>query len=133
MPKKARELSAVEVRRLNRPGYHAVGGVSGLLLQVTQSGAKSWILRFRLAGRRRALGVGAFPDVTLAQARDRAREFRDQIAQGIDPIDARRETRATVLAQRVKTLTFDEATPKFLSTKAKEFRNRNMRKIGPAA
>jgi integrase len=133
MPKKAREMSAVEVRRLSRAGYHPVGGVSGLLLQVTQSGAKSWILRFRLGGRRRDLGLGAFPDVPLAQARDRAREARDRIAQGIDPVEARREAKTTMLAQRVKTLTFDEATPKFLATKAKEFRNPKHAKDWPSS
>lgn len=133
MPKKARELSAVEVRRLGKPGYHAVGGVSGLLLQVTRSGAKSWILRFRLGGGRRDLGLGPFPDVTLAQARDRAREARDQIVHGIDPVEARREVRATMLAQQAKALTFDEATQKFLATKAKEFRNPKHAKDWPSS
>ena len=133
MPKKVGEMSAAEVRRLGRAGYHAVGGVSGLLLQVTKSGAKSWILRFRLGGRRRDLGLGPFPDVPLAQARERARVSRDQIAQGIDPVEARRESKATILAQRAKTLTFDEATQKLLATKAKEFRNPKHAKDWPSS
>ncbi|WP_372613274.1 Arm DNA-binding domain-containing protein, partial [Halomonas sp.] len=46
MPRKARELSALEVRRLTSPGRHAVGGVDGLFLRVTQTGSRSWVLRY---------------------------------------------------------------------------------------
>ena len=46
MPKKARTLSALEVKRLTTPGFHAVGDVAGLLLRVDKSGARSWILRY---------------------------------------------------------------------------------------
>jgi len=56
MPKKARELSALEVRRLKHPGYHAVGVVPGLHLQVTPTGARSWILRAQVGNRRRDRG-----------------------------------------------------------------------------
>ena len=122
MPKKARELSPLEIRRLTKPGCHAVGGVSGLLLQVTK-GARTWILRFRLGNKRRDMGLGPFPDVSLAQARDKAREAREQIDLGIDPVEARRETRAAHLALRSKALTFDEAGRRFLASKTREFRS----------
>ena len=79
MPKKAKELSAVQVRRLTKPGLHAVGGVAGLHLQVKDSGACSWILRAQIGSRRRDIGLGGFPDITLAGARDKAREAREQI------------------------------------------------------
>src|SRR5690554_3413335 len=87
MPKKARELSAVEVRRLKHPGRgrnvtFAVGGVDGLLLQITPTAARSWILRCHVGGRRRHIGLGGYPDVPLAQARERAREVRELIWQG---------------------------------------------------
>lgn len=124
MPKIAREMSPIEVRRLNTPGYHAVGGVSGLLLQVTRTGGRSWILRFRIGDKRRDLGLGPFPDVTLAQAREKARAARDLIAQGLDPVESRREVVADMVAKQAKTLTFDEATKKFMSKKGNEFRNR---------
>lgn len=124
MPKIAREMSPIEVRRLNTPGYHAVGGVSGLLLQVTRTGGRSWILRFRIGDKRRDLGLGPFPDVTLAQAREKARAARELIAQGLDPVESRREVVADMVAKQAKTLTFDEATKKFMSKKGNEFRNR---------
>ena len=74
MPKKARELVPIEVQRLTKPGMHTVGGVAGLYLQVLPSGARSWVLRVMVAGKRRDMGLGGFPDVTLAQAREKARE-----------------------------------------------------------
>src|SRR5438552_1988003 len=52
MPRKAREMSALEVGRLVKPGRWSVGGVDGLALQVTATGARSWVLRFSAAGRR---------------------------------------------------------------------------------
>ena len=67
MPKLAKELTALQVKHLIRPGWHAVGGVAGLLLQVrapTGKGglpSRSWILRNRSAGKRRPLGLGAYP------------------------------------------------------------------------
>lgn len=99
MPKKAKELSALEVKRLrhgtikgsqaaSRPAetpciaYHAVGGVSGLMLQCrppagdAEIGARSWILRTMVAGKRRDIGLGGYPEVTLAQARENAREIK---------------------------------------------------------
>ncbi|MEW6647830.1 MAG: integrase arm-type DNA-binding domain-containing protein [Pseudomonadota bacterium] len=123
MPKKAKELSPVEVRRLARPGLHAVGGVAGLLLQVTESGARSWILRTTVGDRRRDIGLGGFPDVTLQQAREKAREAREQIRQGVDPIEQRKAARASLVAAGAKAITFDEAARKFLASKRLEFQN----------
>ena len=78
MPRQAKELSAVEVKRLEHPGKgrnatFSVGGVSGLLLQITPNGGRTWLLRVMVGEKRREIGLGGFPDVTLAQARDRAR------------------------------------------------------------
>ena len=53
MPRVAKELSAIEVKRLTKPGMQAVGGVAGLYLQVTSPNARSWILRTRVADKRR--------------------------------------------------------------------------------
>src|SRR5688572_2047706 len=90
MPKKAEELSAQEVRRLTTPGLHAVGGVAGLHLQVRGTGARSWILRVVVGNQRPDLGLGGYPDVTLEQARDKARQYRDGISRGVDPRASRR-------------------------------------------
>ncbi|MFT4916812.1 MAG: hypothetical protein ACI9C3_002683, partial [Yoonia sp.] len=87
VPKKAKELSALEVRRLNSRGLHAIGGVTGLYLNIQESGAKSWILRIMIGGKRREIGLGGFPDVSLSDARMDARDQRRQVSAGIDPLE----------------------------------------------
>ena len=133
MPKKARELSAADVRRIQHPGHahnatFAVGGVDGLLLQITPSGARSWVLRCNVGVKRRHIGLGGFPDVTLAGARERAREERDRIRQGIDPVEHKKATRAALVAAQKRGLTFSEAMEKYLGGKLEEFDNPKHRK-----
>ena len=132
MPRKARELSATEVRRLScRTGkngqpikaYHAVGGVSGLFLQVTPSGSKTWILRAVIGKKRRDIGLGAFPDISLSQAREKAREAKDKISRGIDPVEERHAARRALIAEQLSSITFDRAADEYIRKKAKEFRN----------
>ena len=120
MPKIARELSAIEIRRLSSAGTYAVGGVKGLLLRVTPSGTKSWVLRYvtgeirtSKAGlefyARRDHGLGSFPSVSLAQARQRAQEAFEAIRQGIDPVEMNRQKRADLRRSQRKLMTFAQA------------------------
>ena len=67
MPKRAKELGAIDVKRLGE-GVHAVGGVPGLCLQVKGTNAKSWILRVTTGAKRREVGLGVYPEVSLANA-----------------------------------------------------------------
>ena len=144
MPKKAKELSATEVRRLTKPGLHAVGGVSGLLLQVTESGARTWILRYATGEvltsstgkpytKRRDLGLGGFPDVTLAQAREAARDVKAKIRQGVDPVNERKAARDAVRAAQAKAMTFEQAARRCHEAKVDEFRSEKHRKDWIAA
>ncbi|MHA3978755.1 tyrosine-type recombinase/integrase [Halovulum sp. GXIMD14794] len=123
MPKLAEELSALEIRRLEAPGLHAAGGVTGLYLRISKTGAKSWILRATIGGKRTDIGLGGYPTVTLAQARERGREAHDQIRQGINPIDQRKAARAALIAAQAKAMTFEEAMGKYLAQKTAEFKN----------
>lgn len=120
MPRMTKELSATEVRRIEKPGLHAVGGVAGLMLQVTDTGAKSWILRASTGEQRmsangkpfvarRDFGLGGFPTVTLGGARERARELREQLRQGIDPVAERKAARRAAQAAHANRLTFAQA------------------------
>jgi integrase len=97
MPRKAKELTAIQVRRLVQPGQHPVGTVAGLRLNVKSTGARSWVLRTMVAGRRTDLGLGGYPDVTLAQAFERARKMLDKIRDGIDPVADKRARQAAVV------------------------------------
>lgn len=123
MGRKAREMSALEVGRLKQQGLHAVGGVSGLYLQVLPTGARTWVLRATVGERRRDMGLGGFPDVPLALAREKARQARLQIEQGVDPIEARRELRSALKASTAAARTFRECASAYIDAMAPEWRN----------
>ena len=94
------------------PGRHGDG--RGLFLYVKPSGARSWVLRYQMQGRRRDLGLGSFPDVTLAMARDRATEARRLIAEGEDPISKK---------QQAKPKTFKDAALELIESKRPGWKN----------
>jgi integrase len=89
MPRVAKALSALQVQRLTTPGLHAVGEVAGLALNVKTTGARSWVLRTTVAGRRGEFGLGGYPTVTLAQAREAARELLREFRAGRNPVAER--------------------------------------------
>jgi len=96
MPRIAKELRALEVERLKKPGTWPVGTVPGLSIQVKASGARSWVLRVVIGGRRREMGLGGYPAVKLAGAVDRARQIRQTIDEGNDPIGIRAAARSAL-------------------------------------
>ena len=73
--------------------------------------------------RRRDFGLGGFPDVGLAKAREKAREYKEQIRQGIDPVAAKQAARDALRAEHAKRLTFDKAAAQFITSKQREFKN----------
>jgi len=123
MGRKALEKGALQVARLTKPGLHFVGGVDGLALQVVPSGARSWILRMMVGDKRRDMGLGGFPDVTLALARDAARQARAKVKLGIDPIDEARANVSQLKASQAAALTFDQCTAAYIKAKTSEWRN----------
>lgn len=136
MPKQAKEMSAIEVKRLTsstgKDGkpyntFHAVGGVSGLLLQVAATGAKTWILRTKIGNKRRSIGLGGYPGVSLSEARRKSAEIKEKIAEGIDPVEERKTARRSLIAAQMSTMTFDQAMADYIDMKAKEFRNPRQR------
>ena len=126
MPRIAKELSALEVKRLEHsnssklPELAAVGGVAGLLLQITATGGKSWIFRTTIDGKRRKMGLGSYPTVSLAQARERARDASDAIWHGTDPIA---ERKSVIQAAKARNFTFADAVDQYLTVKLSEFKN----------
>lgn len=123
MARKAKDLTALEVSRLTCQGHHAVGGVAGLYLYVTGSGARSWVLRIMIGDRRRHMGLGSFPEVTLAQARSKAREAKDWQDQGVDPIERRTALMTSLKAQQVLPMTFEQAANAYIATRESEWKN----------
>jgi len=84
-------LTAVKIRQLSTPGRYADG--NGLYLIVDPSGAKRWILRILVQGKRRDIGLGGMNLVPLAEAREKALEFRKLARSGGDPLAAKRESK----------------------------------------
>lgn len=132
MPRKAIELSAIEIKRLSHAiskdgkpynAMHAVGGVSGLLLQVTPTGSKSWILRTFVGEKRRDIGLGGYPDVSLADARIKAQAAKEQIELGFDPVETKRTAKRALIDAQRQTITFEDAARRYIEMKAKEFKN----------
>ena len=120
---KVKPMTALSVGRLKAPGLHYVGEVAGLALRVSSTGAKSWILRVTIAGKRCDMGLGGYPDATMGDARRRARELREQIDNGGDPIRERQEARAELLASRRKALTFAQCVDAYLQAHGDGWRN----------
>ena len=77
-------LSATRAKVLKDPGRYADGG--GLHLYISKAGRKSWVQRVTIDRRRRDIGLGAFPSVSLAQAREKAADNRTAVAEGRDPL-----------------------------------------------
>lgn len=127
MPKKIEPKSAMQVARLSGRGLHAVGGVAGLHLQVAKGGSRSWILRTTVGSKRRDIGLGGYPDVPLALARDKARTLREKIGDGIDPIAEREEARQALIAAQGRRLTFEQAAAAKHASIVHEFRNKKHR------
>lgn len=128
MPKVAEELTALDVKRLVHPGgkrnvMFAVGGVPGLHLQLTPNNGRSWVLRTVVGSKRRDIGLGGFPGITLSMARDKAREARAKIENGIDPVEARKAAKAALVAVQSRGLTFAQAVDRALSAKLDAFKN----------
>lgn len=123
MPKKAKELGPLKVSRLNEPGLAMVGGVAGLGLQISDTGARSWVLRVMVGGRRRDMGLGGYPDVTLAGAREAARAARQKIKEGIDPVEDAKVKRSALQAAKASAMTFSEAASAYIAVKEAEWRN----------
>jgi integrase len=101
------KLNPKQVENLTEPGTYEDG--DGLRLVVKPTGRKSWLLRFQLAGRRREMGLGSFPEIGLKKARQEASAKRSQLSDGVDPLAARdieraaqREAQRTSEAKQLK-------------------------------
>lgn len=115
MARRAEELTAIGVSRLNAPGLHFVGGVPGLALQVLPTGGRSWVLRMTIADKRRDMGLGGFPGVTLAAARETARDARMKLRAGIDPIEDARSKLSLLKSSQASAVNFEDCAERYIA------------------
>jgi len=114
-------LSAVKVAKLHEPGRYADGG--GLYLQVSAYKTKAWTFRYQLNGTPRLMGLGALHTVTLAEARDTARECRKLIRNGIDPIEQKRAKRLQAALEGARGVTFKDAADQYIEAHKASWKN----------
>ena len=127
MPRVAKELSPIEIKRKTAPGYHPVGGVAGLYLQVSDAGTRSWVMRCKVGDKRREIGLGAYPGVGLALAREKAQQVRDEIVAGIDPVAQRLVNRQSIvqaqLEEKAMQWTFRACAEAYIKAKSPGWKN----------
>lgn len=83
------QLTVARIKAIREPGRYTDG--DGLILVVKPSGAQSWVLRVRIGGERRDIGLGSTKVLTLAEARAKASDLRRDIARGVDPVAERKK------------------------------------------
>jgi len=122
MARAINRLSARTVQTLTEPGRHADG--DGLYLVVDEGGGKRWVYLYRLAGRRREMGLGPLRTVSLAQAREQASRARTMASQGLDPVEARQAAAPAPAPEPEQAVpTFARVADDFMDARADEWRN----------
>ena len=112
MAREVNRLNARAVAGIHEHGRHADGG--GLYLSVSPNGGRRWVFLYRWHGKPTEIGFGSARDVTLARARELARQARGNLAEGINPKDVRKSTKAA---------TFGECADQVIDTMRPSWRN----------
>jgi len=121
-----RELNALQVRETNVPGRYRAGDCLWLQVTASKSGdgvVKSWLLRYVIDGRERVMGLGSLRRFSLQEARTRARRHLQLLADGIDPLEHKREQRDARRAETNARISFRDGAKKFLDLHAPHWKN----------
>jgi integrase len=120
MAREVARLKALDVKRATRPGLYHDGG--GLYLQVSRNGSRSWTFRYGAQGRR-YVGLGPVHTVSLSEARERARQCRTLLLDGIDPLSNKRARQAEAKLAAVRAITFDDAAQEYIASHKRGWKN----------
>lgn len=121
MARQISKLTALTASRIKAKGLYSDG--NNLYLQVSSSGAKSWLFRFMLNGKSREMGLGAYNAVSLAEARERASEARRLLSLGRDPIAVRNDQKAKVKLEEERARTFKQCAEAYIEAHRAGWRN----------
>jgi Arm DNA-binding domain len=116
------KLSQTRADKVKAPGRYGDG--RGLYLQITGAENRSWIFRYEINGRERMMGLGSCADFSLEDARERARDARRLLQDGIDPITDQRETRAKNIQASATAVTFRDAAEKYFEFHSIKWKNK---------
>ena len=114
-------LTALQVQKLSKPGYHADG--AGLHLCVKATGGKSWIFRYRYGGKEREMGLGPLHTVSLAEAREKALAQRKMLLDGVDPLAAKHASEVQRKLAEASVITFDTAATSYIASHRAGWKN----------
>ena len=112
MARQQQRLSALQVSKLTKPGLYGDG--AGLTLQITAKGVKSWLLRYMIAGKPFGMGLGPTHTVSLAEARQKARDARLLIIDGINPLAAKKQNQIAAALAEAKMMSFDQCAKAYI-------------------
>jgi integrase len=115
------KLSATKVDKTKGPAILHDG--AGLYLRIAASGARSWVLRYQIDGKRRDMGLGPYPLLGLAEARQKAMEMRRLKLDGKDPLEARKAERQAQRVAEAKGRTFREIAEEYIKAHKAAWRN----------
>jgi len=105
MPKRITPLSEMKIRTAKpRDAEYKIFDGGGLYLTVTPSGGKLWHFKYRFSGKEKKISFGPYPEISLADARQRREEARTNLLRHIDPSDVRKAQR---IAKTEETETFE--------------------------
>ncbi len=115
------KLTPLGVSKKQTPGHYGDGG--GLWLQISKFKSKNWVFRYTLHGTRREMGLGATHTVSLAEARQKAKECRLTLLDGKDPIEVRETTTLAEALRRAKMMTFDQCAAAYIEAHRSSWKN----------
>ncbi len=115
------KLTPLGVSKKQTPGHYGDGG--GLWLQISKFKSKNWVFRYTLHGTRREMGLGATHTVSLAEARQKAKECRLTLLAGKDPIEVRETTTLAEALRRAKMMTFDQCAAAYIEAHRTSWKN----------
>jgi integrase len=124
-----RPLGKLKDIQVRTAGVGVLGDGGGLVLRVTQGATgvnRVWMFRYKRDGRAHWMGLGSYPDITLARAREKAQDARRGLADGLDPLAQKRAQRASLSqqqAEQIKSLTFDQAAVQYVASHSAGWRS----------
>ena len=115
-----------ELAKLTKRGRVAVG--HGAFLQVSEFGTRSWVFRYVVNGKAHHVGLGSCTYVTLAEARQRAFEYRRLLAAGGDPLEAKRAAKRERLPASMPAKAFQQVALEYIAQHEREWRSDHSRR-----
>jgi integrase len=115
------QMTDISIKALTTPGRYTDDQTKGLHLWVKKTGRKYWNLRYTCSGSRKGIGLGAYPDVSLKQARIRAIEQRNLINKGVDPIQVKKAPKAIAVQPTCEK--FQDFALNYIETMRPQWRN----------